>query len=231
MKHCPPIHADLRRLTRLLNGEVDAWLADDNGIVIPHGPATLIVNQLSASFQIPAETKFCVGWRSHLDRPITALCALIRPPLPGETENCRATVHVMDDSRPETQLQPSQTLAFGPRGGWFLSPPAFETGFVQLEICRAIRKPTGISLTDPQAGDLPALILSPSPESGIARRVIPQMYKREREDNCRWVRPQTGPYGTADKGVFNEVSVMDLLMVATMEIRGPDAEFRKEYWM
>jgi hypothetical protein len=72
----------------------------------------------------PLVQKFRVCWKSH--SPITALCALLRPPLPGQTEDCYAVLYFMDQTIPETQIQPSLC---GPlEDGWFLSPPAFESG-------------------------------------------------------------------------------------------------------
>ncbi|KAJ7471882.1 hypothetical protein FB451DRAFT_1399184 [Mycena latifolia] len=229
------VSIDIRRLVRRLGGEVDAWLANEEGIVIPHGPATIEGNLISASFHIPAETPFRIYWRSHLDRPITALCAVIRPPLPGEPEEYYATVHVMDETRPTTQLQcsrnPNPTGQI--QGGWFLGPPAFETGFVQLEICAALREPTlGVYLTD-GAVDRPALILrfnlvglvpigvtparfrrslSPSPQSINTLSALSQMVNLKPEDGQEGLSYFIQPLHDWRGNYTQQVTVMNLLV-------------------
>ncbi|KAJ7119540.1 hypothetical protein C8R44DRAFT_853668 [Mycena epipterygia] len=170
MTNPPNAYSYLQLLVQHLGGDVDAWIADESACVIPHGPVTISSNQITAMFHLPSNTarsacplsknKFRVSWQSRPKHPITALCALFGPRLPGEARN--STVHVMDASIPISQLQSSETAFYGHIGdGWFVSPPALQTGFVQLEICKAVEIPNphlAIYVTDHEAVDYPPII-------------------------------------------------------------------------
>ncbi|KAJ7736753.1 hypothetical protein DFH07DRAFT_97680 [Mycena maculata] len=203
----PPAHPDLKRLTKRLGGDVVAWIEDaDRRQVFPHhGPTTSGGQHIAATYRLAAGTIFCVSWQTRRD--ITALCAVVRPPLPGEDVNCRASVHRMDRDMPETQVQTSLTPFYGQQGIYFTSPPAFEKGFVQLEFRAAVKNESGIYITNPEDADCPSLILrfnfigvprsrtgqfnrslSPSPEpvGAIAPITISKKRKRIEDNEDKW---------------------------------------------
>ncbi|KAJ7673428.1 hypothetical protein B0H17DRAFT_1208386 [Mycena rosella] len=153
----------IRRVARRLRGDIVAWLTDEDGSLIPHEGATLIGNQISATYHIPAITQFRVGWRSY-GRSITAVCTLAGPAPPSaEMADSSALIYVMDKNMPDSQFQSSETTFNGQSGdseGWFFSPPAFESGLIQLKIYGATRIPAhdDTYLSDEAVGS-PAVIL------------------------------------------------------------------------
>ncbi|KAJ7475134.1 hypothetical protein B0H11DRAFT_2034256 [Mycena galericulata] len=159
MSEYPTFHPNLSVLVQRLGGDVYAWLEDEASEILHHGPVTSGSEHVAATYYIPGVKLFRICWKS-LNRPITALCAVIRPPLPGQTLNCRAAIHVMDQTIPDTQTQISPTPSHGnlDHDLWFSGPAAFETGFVRLEFFRAV-KDDGIYRPDPANADCPPLVL------------------------------------------------------------------------
>ncbi|KAJ6602421.1 hypothetical protein DFH09DRAFT_1470021 [Mycena vulgaris] len=245
--------ADLRGLSRQLGGEVYGWLVDQNDDLISHGRTTLRGNELSVTYYLPAGTEFRVGWMSP-GRGVTAVCMLLRPPLPGQTDDCCVMIHIMEKSHPDTQFQSSQTPVEripGLESGWFSGPPPFASGFLRLEIYRAIRDPTGgLHLTDPSrpalvmrfmlVGLAPALPAAPeftrshcpSPEPVRVLPFIHQISQRESAKNdCAYVQPQSEWSNTNTGNPNQPDSIIDMGMAAAIMQATSSAAFRKEYWM
>ncbi|KAJ7485201.1 hypothetical protein B0H11DRAFT_2018447, partial [Mycena galericulata] len=160
MSEYPTFHPNLSVLVNRLGGGVYAWLEDEASEALHHGPITSGSEHVAATYYIPGVKLFRICWKS-LNLPITALCAVIRPPLPGQTLNYCAAIHVMDLTIPDTQTQISPAPWYGnyDRDLWFSSPAAYETGFVRLEFFRAVKDDRGVYRPDPANADCPPLAL------------------------------------------------------------------------
>ncbi|KAJ7641430.1 hypothetical protein FB45DRAFT_1000120 [Roridomyces roridus] len=128
-------YSPLDNLIHRLGGHVDAWLQDEHGNKLRHGPVTRGDCYVEASYHILEGTVFYICWETHPGQPITALCLTFRPPLLDESANCWVSRHVMDSHRPETQ----HLISDIPEYTGFLSPRAHESGFVQLEVSKMTR--------------------------------------------------------------------------------------------
>ncbi|KAJ7141815.1 hypothetical protein C8R46DRAFT_1233522 [Mycena filopes] len=139
----------LRALVDRLGSDIDAWLANATTLKpLPHLPPIFGDNSVTATYMVPAGTHFLVCWRVRT--PIVALCAITRPPLPGQTTNCRASLQVLDNrdsaAIPTQQWPWGEGVHAGPDP--FASPPVSERGFVALEVHKAVRC-EGIGLGGP----------------------------------------------------------------------------------
>ncbi|KAJ7186796.1 hypothetical protein C8R46DRAFT_1024787 [Mycena filopes] len=139
----------LRALVDRLGSDIDAWLANATTLEpLPHLPPIFGDNSVTATYMVPAGTHFLVCWRVRT--PIVALCAITRPPLPGQTTNCRASLQVLDNR--DLAAIPNQHWPWGEgvhaAPDPFASPPVSERGFVVLEVHKAVRC-EGIGLGGP----------------------------------------------------------------------------------
>ncbi|KAJ7471881.1 hypothetical protein FB451DRAFT_1470908 [Mycena latifolia] len=240
MRH-PSARADPRRLVGRLRGDVTTWLRDESGAFLPHGGATVLGNQISATYRLPAASRFRVYWRSHR-RPMTAVCALVRPPLPGQTEEHVASIHVMDKTMPVSQFQSSET-PFNSRliEGWFSSPPAGESSFLRLDIYGATQEATldGYDYRSEEELGRPTVILKfnlvglPPASAALAqftRSSCPSPEPVIVEDAARGtVRRQTVRNNRGN--VTRQRSVIDLLMAAARAAHDDDDELTTACWM
>ncbi|KAJ7084180.1 hypothetical protein C8R43DRAFT_1051898 [Mycena crocata] len=246
---------DLKSLVERIGGDIDAWLQDDISNALPHGPVSISGNQISSTYLVPPETRFYMCWSTRPNRPITALGAIVRPPpFSGSVSSCRATVHIMDKDIPGTQMQTSHTPGYGRVGdGWFVSPSAYMSGFLQLEIRKAtkdLRQPSlGIYITDPQDISYPSIIFrfnligivpvshnptlfvrSRSPSPGSVR---PQEHNcsEQGQDNVQFIQLRNQPSDVNDTQIGNaEERVLDLLNAATTLANGLDVTFKRHCW-
>ncbi|CAK5263622.1 unnamed protein product [Mycena citricolor] len=131
----------VQQIVSVLGGSIDACLLGEDMQPLRHGQVIVCENQISATFELPPETIFCVSWRSH--NAITALAALVHPSFDGThvQDYCCTAVLPMDAHSPETQHQNSSDAQMSGAAidGWFTGPQALQIGFVQLEFRKAVR--------------------------------------------------------------------------------------------
>ncbi|KAJ7148931.1 hypothetical protein C8R43DRAFT_1007695 [Mycena crocata] len=134
----------------LVHKNIEAWLADYDGNIIPHGKVKVDGETISTSVQMPKDTEYVLRWRNHPGTAHTAFCEVFIPH--RANRHFRVAMHFMDKEKIETQERSSHGRlvgAFGRNNGWF-QMPAKKKGFVQLEIRRARGTPIHECKPDPK---------------------------------------------------------------------------------